>query len=141
MHALETLHTALRPGGLLLDVRPAPQFPQVEVWRSTVGELNAGAAVVRLGQVEDPCIETLPAVDAALQTVIDAGRFVRERTEVFTFVNHCDSIDSWLAYMAEHWVDARISAEVVAHAREELSREAGELRVVEAIQAARLRRR
>jgi hypothetical protein len=140
VRALETLHTALRPAGLLLDVRPAPQFPQVEVWHRDARGLSAGAAVVRLGQVEDPCIETLPAVDAALQTVIDAGRFVRERMEVFPFVNHCDSIDNWLAYMDVHWVDARISAEVVAHTREELSREAGELRVVEAIQAARLRR-
>jgi hypothetical protein len=144
VHALETLHTTLRPQGLLLDVRPAPQHPWVEVQRGGAmsrsgcgGRLGGG----RLGQVDDSYrIGTLAIADAALQTVIDAGRWVRERAETFTFVYHFDSVEAWLAYMAEHWSTAHLSTELIARAREEWSGAADELRIPRVIQAARLRR-
>lgn len=145
MHALETIHSALRPQGLLLDIRPAPQHPWVHIHRrrTTGDETNQtqDERVMQLGQIDDSYrMRTLAVADAALQTVLDAGRFVRERTQVFTFVYHFDSVESWLAYMAEHWSSAHVSADVIARARNELSAQTDEIRVLRTIQAARLRR-
>lgn len=136
MHALKTMHTALRPRGLLLDVRPAPRHPWLEVQRGDTGERG-----IRLGQIDDSFrIGTLATADAALQTLIDAGWFVRESGETFTFVYQCDSVNTWLAHMAEHWSTARINAELIARAHSELAKGPGALRVLRAIYAARLRR-
>jgi hypothetical protein len=133
VHALETIHTALRPHGLLLDVRPAPRHPVVEARR--------GDAVVPLGHLDDGFrIGTLAVADAALQRLIDAGRFIPEREETFTFVYHCDGVDEWLAYMAEHWSTARVDVDLIARARAALPEGTGELRVLREIRAARLRR-
>jgi hypothetical protein len=136
VHALEVLHTTLRPSGLLLDVHPAPHLPLIQAWRGDGGD----GRVVPLGQVDDPCFDRLPDLDATLQTVIDAGRFALERAEEFTFINHAADIDDWLAFMAAHWIGGTISDEVVARARVELAREPGELRVIERVHTARLRR-
>lgn len=140
MHALQSLYAALRPQGLLLDVRPAPEHPVVEVMRGR-GAMDQSEQVVQLGQLDDSYrLRTLATADAALQTLIDAGRFVRERAETFTFIYHFDNVDTWLAYMAEHLSTAHISAELTVLARQELSAQTGELRILRAIQAARLRR-
>ena len=164
MRALSTVHNALRPRGLLLDVRPAPQHPWLVIqhnqhnqhnqhgdpnspataYRDTRG--NGGAAeevgrVVRIGPIDDSYrIRTQITADAAMQTVIDAGHFVWERAETFTVVYHSESMETLLAYMAEHWSSAHISAHVIDQAREELAREPGEAQVRRAIRAVRLRR-
>jgi hypothetical protein len=156
VHALDTLHTALRPQGLLLDVRPAPEHPWVEVahrrdthTRST----GPGDEAVRLGRVDDSYrMGTLAIADAALQTAIDAGRFVHEREETFTFIYHFDGVETWLAHMAEHWSTGRLSPDLIARARQELpgqtaaggdegnEGESRELRILRAIRVSRLRR-
>ena len=70
------IHTALRPGGLLVDIRPAQQQPCLEISRA---ETRA-----RLGHIHDTYrMSTLAMADAALQTVIDAGLFVREEESTF----------------------------------------------------------
>jgi hypothetical protein len=98
VHALESLHTALRPQGLLLDVRPAPEHPWVEVVCSDA--VDGGERVLRPGQLDDSFrLGTLATADAALQTLIEAGRFVREDAETFTCVYHWPSADAWLTYM------------------------------------------
>jgi hypothetical protein len=137
VHALESLHASMRPNGLLLDVRPAPEHPVVEIVRRS----NA-VSRDRLGHLDDSYrIGTLTTADAALHTLIDAGQFVWERIEAFTFIYYFDSEEAWLAYMAEHWATAHVSADLVARAEEAHSAEAGELRILRPIQAARLRRR
>jgi hypothetical protein len=160
VHALDILHTALRPGGLLLDVRPAPEHPWVEVARSSTGgndadnrNLGRRDDAVRLGRVDDSYrMGTLATADAALQTAIDAGRFAREREQTFTFVYHFDSVPTWLAYMAEHWSTGRLSPDLIARAWRELPGKTAdggnggndgdthELRILRAIRASRLRR-
>jgi hypothetical protein len=140
VHAFESLSTALRPHGLLLDVRPAPEHPEVEIVRG--GDLvNRDQRRLQLGQLDFSFrMGALSAADAAAQTLLDTGQFVRERSERFTFSYHFDRVDDWLTYMSEHWAAVQISAEMVARVREELAAEAGELRIVRTIQAARLRR-
>lgn len=142
MHALETMRSALRPHGLLLDVRPARRHPWVAIRHGDAADRSKRLGkVVRVGQVDDSYrLGTLASADEALLTLIDAGCFIQERAETFTFVYHFDSIDNWLAYMAEHWSTAKISGEVIDQAQDALSRETGEVLVLRAIRAARLRR-
>jgi hypothetical protein len=94
-------------------------------------------------------IGTQAPADVALQTLIDAGRLVREREETFTFVYHFDGVETWLAYMAEHWSTARLSADLIARAQQALlpgdegragtRRDGDELRILRSIRASRLR--
>jgi hypothetical protein len=134
VNALERMWAVLRPDGLLLDIRPAPQRPWVEVRRSE--------SVATLGQIDDSYrFGTLQVADAAVQTLVDAGRFARDRDGVFTFVYHLDSVDAWLEYMSENWNSATIAADVIARAREALpSGVEGEVRIPRIIRATRLRR-
>jgi hypothetical protein len=140
VHAFESLYTALRPHGVLLDVRPAPEHPELEIVRGG-DAVKRHRKVLRLGQLDFSFrMGALAGADAAAQALLDTGRFVRERAERFIFSYHFDSVDDWLTYMARHWPTVQISAEMVARAREELAAEAGELRILRTIQAARLRR-
>ena len=139
MPALETIHHSLRPDGLLLDVRPAPQHPWVVIYRGA-NHVDQTGRIVRVGQMDDSYrIETQVVADAAVQTMIAAGRFGRERAETFTVVYHFESVEAWLTYMADHWSSAHISASLIEEARAELAREPGEVRVLRAIRAVRLR--
>jgi hypothetical protein len=134
VNALEKMWTVLRPGGLLLDIRPAPQRPWVEV--------QHGESVTTVGQIDDSYrFGTLQVADNAVQTMIDAGRFVRERDVSFTFVYLLDSVDAWLDYMSENWNSATISPDLIARAHQALPAGVeGELRIPRLIRAARLRR-
>lgn len=133
MNAVERMWAALRPGGLLLDIRPATEHPRVEIQR--------GERVVTIGRIDDSYrIGTLLVADTAVQMVVDAGQFAWERDERFTFVYHLESVDAWLAYMAEHWSSAVIAPDMIVRAREALpSRAEGELRILRTIRATRLR--
>ena len=95
------IHTALRPTGFLLDIRPAQQQPWLEVGRAEKR--------TRLGQIDDAYrMGTLAMADAALETVIEAGLFEREEEITFPFIYHCGEVDAWLAYMADHWSSATV---------------------------------
>jgi hypothetical protein len=134
VNALELMWAALRPGGLLLDIRPAPEHPWVEV--------QCGERVVRISQIDDSYrIGTLQVADAALQTLVDAGRSARDRDVTFIYMYHLDSVDAWLKYMAEHWSSAIISADMIARAHEALPPGVeGEVRIPRIIRATLLRR-
>ena len=133
MHALEIIHTALRPGGVLLDIRPAQQQPWIEVSRAET--------CTRLGRIDDRYrMGTLAVADAALETVIEAGLFEREVEITFPFIYHCGDLDTWLAYMADHWSSATVDATLTERAREALREDTGGLRILRAIHTARLRR-
>lgn len=140
MRALETVHHSLRPDGFLLDVRPAPQHPWVVIQHDGTNHGDKTRRIVRVGQMDDSYrMETQAVADAAVQSMIAAGRFVRERAETFTVIYHFESVEAWLTYMADHWSSARISAPIIARARAEMAREPGEVRVLRAIRAVRLR--
>lgn len=139
MHALETIHTALRPQGLLLDVRPAPRHPIVEIARHA--GTDEGKRWTPIGRVDDSYRhQTLAMSDAALLQVIEDGRFKPERAEAFTFIYHFERVETWLAHMAEHWSTAKLADELVAKARQEQARVVGEVRVLRVVNATRLRR-
>jgi SAM-dependent methyltransferase len=134
--ALDAIHTALRPDGLLLDVRPARRHPWVEVQQAHT------QAPMRLGQINDAYrIGTQVAADAALQAMIAVGRLQQERKTRFLFVYHFETPDAWLDYMAADWQSARVSRRLIARVREALLTEPrGEVRILRWITAARYRR-
>jgi hypothetical protein len=137
---LETLHTAMRPRGVLFDVRPAPHYPWVELARRA--SADDGSRVGQLGQIDDSYrMGTLAVADAALQTIIAAGAFRLEHVATFTFIYRFDCVASWLAYMTTHWCSARLSPELIARASAEPPENTNELRVPRVMSAARFRRR
>ena len=133
MNALRTLHTALRPQGVLLDIHPEPHHSLVEIRR--------GHQTLSVGQV-DQTQDTgeIISARAALHQVIDEGYFVAERELTFDFVRHFDSVDSWLAFRAERKSSGTIAQEVLACSRALLAEAPGELCVRRSIRAARYRR-
>lgn len=133
MRALRNIHSALRPGGVLLDLQPARRS-RVELSLPDQ-TLVAGAIDESLGYAA-----TQAALDA-LHTVVDAGLFAFEAERTFQFLYYFDGLDEWQQHMADHWHRARVSPELVAHARELLAAHpAGALRVSRTLRAARLRR-
>lgn len=133
MRALRNIHSALRPGGLLLDIHPEPKHPwlvaQVDAQTIPVGQLDES---FRIG--------TVRFARAALQEVSDNGLFVFERETTFVFIYHFADVDAWLGHMAGHWASAGIPADMAKRARELLATGKGELRIPREIHAARLRK-
>jgi hypothetical protein len=133
VHALERIHSALRPSGFLLDIRPAQQHPWLDV--------GSAENYTRLGCIGDTYrMGTLAVADTALETVIEAGLFEREEEIAFPFIYHCGDLDAWQAYMADHWSSATVDATLIECAREALREDTGDLRITRAIRATRLRR-
>jgi hypothetical protein len=130
--ALRNIHTALRPGGLLLDIHPEPENP----WLVAV----MGDETMNVGQLDDSFrAKTVLAARAALHTVVDAGLFVREHEITFTFNYHFASVADWQWHMTNNWHSAGIAAGMVERAQAAMSAGAVELRIARAIHAARLR--
>src|SRR5262245_5691421 len=104
------MHSALRPGGRLLDLHPDALHSPVEAC--------VGDAIMPLGHLDETRhIHDVHVARAARQAATDAGLFVLEREVRFTFVTHYDTVESWLTYMAEHVQKAVIPTELVARAR------------------------
>lgn len=132
MRALQNIHSALRPGGVLLDIHPEPKSPWLMAQR--------GGQMTSIGQLDETFrIGTVLSARAALQSVIDAGLFVHESEITFVFIYHFASVEAWLDHMAENWASARFPVDMVARAREAIATEGGELRIPREIHAARLR--
>ncbi len=133
MNALSRIYAALRPRGLLLDLQEA-----THAWV----EVGVGGAILSIGHLhERQDIQDIHIMLTGRQAAIDAGQFVLERETRFTFVEHFDTVESWLTYRAEHEQGAAIPAEVVARARALLPPgTAGEVRISSEVSAARLQR-
>jgi len=139
VHALKTVYSALRPRGLLLDVRPASPRPVVEVVHG--GETAVDRRVEQLGRIDDSYrLETLAAADAAVNILVAGGLLTQERVETFSIYYYFPTVDSLFAYAAEHWRRANVSAALVARARQAVSNTSGELRIKRHLHAARYRR-
>lgn len=133
MRALRNIHSALRPGGFLLDIHPEPKHPWL------VAQVDA--RTIPVGQLDESFrIGTVRSARAALQQVIDDGLFVFEREMTFIFTYHFADVDAWLGHMAGHWASAGIPEKMAKRARDLLATGEGELRISREIHAARLRK-
>jgi hypothetical protein len=103
--------------------------------------VHLGERVEPLGDVDTSAnVAKVLAARRVLASFVDAGRFDRERVTSFEFRYHFASVDTWLAYMAEHWTSASIAPAQVTRARELLSAGGGALVIRERVYAARYRR-
>jgi hypothetical protein len=133
VRALRNIHTAVRPGGVLIDLQPA---------RRSRLELARGGQTLVVGVIdESPGYAALQVGLDALRDVTSAGLFAPESETSFPILYHCGSVDEWIEEMAGHWHRARVAPELIARARS-LAADApdGVLRVSRMLRAARFRR-
>jgi len=117
----------------LLDLHPEPVPPRVEA--------HQDGRATDVGLLDTAANETkVIAARAKLASVIGSGLFVKTRSTTFEFRYYFDSVDTWLAYMADRWVDATIDPDLVSRARQLLEPAPGELVLREQVYASRLER-
>lgn len=109
VHALETTRELLDVDGLLLDIHPSGEPPQV-IFRN-------GDEMRVLGylQESDDFIEYLQASEA-ITAVIQRGLFHAEAAIRFEFSVHADSIPALVDYLKKEWKDAILAPEIIAQA-------------------------
>jgi SAM-dependent methyltransferase len=134
VHALETIHNLLKPGGILLDIHPTNEPATIDV--------RLREQVIPAGWISesDDYVEYEWA-DEAVAAAVNNGLFARERCGTFKFVWHADSMSELRAYLAEEWKDAIVD-DVTAMRTEELLKlplQDKEILVSQAIRIARYR--
>jgi hypothetical protein len=134
VHALETIHHLLKPGGILLDIHPTNEPATIDV--------RLREQIIPAGWISesDDYVEYEWA-DEASAAAVDRGLFAQERCGTFKFVWHADSMSELRAYLAEEWKDAIVD-DVTAMRTEELLKlplQDKEILVSEAICIARYR--
>lgn len=109
VHALEKVHSLLRPGGQLIDIHPMFDPPAFEV---RVGERIFPAGWLR----ETDDYEEYEAADRALAEVVKRGLFSVERQGTFSFITHADTAAELRQYLIDEWQDAIIDEVTFARA-------------------------
>ncbi len=135
VHALHTLHGLLKTDGLLIDIHPGGSRPEFFVLarseRLFVGRLEETDNFVEYAQAQ-----------AALDEAVRDGLFRLEQAGEFDFVNHAETPQALLDYLAENWKDAVVPPEVAQNAAAAFAQPGGrEVLLVEQIAIVRLRRR
>jgi hypothetical protein len=111
VHALEKVHSLLKPGGQLIDIHPMFDPPAFEV--------RVGAKKFPVGWLrETDDYEEYELADEALAEVVKRGLFEIERKGTFSFITHADSATELKQYLIDEWKDAIIDEVTFAHAAE-----------------------
>jgi hypothetical protein len=116
VHALEIVHSLIKPGGLLVDIHPLGDPPAIQVL------LQGQTIQVGWLQESDNFIEYPQATDALAQ-VITRGWFALDQQGEFIFITHATSWEDLENYLKAKWHDAILpegAALRVQRLREEL---------------------
>lgn len=112
VHALTEIQRTMRPGGVLIDLRPVRDPDrQLEVTR-TGGALVVGDFDVFAD--DDPDDE---AAHEAVRRVVQDGLFSRERDGRFKFSFYWDSVDEMMEYGEARWSSVSLSTAIQERAR------------------------
>ena len=122
MHALEITHSLLKPDGLLVDIHPNGEHPQIEVHMGGKAQL-AG----HLDETDD--FEEYFNADEALMEATRRGLFTVEREGLFTFLTHSSTIEELADFLEAEWSDSVLHKETIERATE-LMGEPGEDREI-----------
>jgi hypothetical protein len=114
VHALETVHPLLKPGGVLADIHPGTE----KAW--IVAQVNGKEYFLDCVEETDDYIEYKQANDALAQ-VIERGLFTTEEAGQFTFIIHAATIEEMREYLTANWKDAILNESVDIKAREYLT--------------------
>ena len=110
VHALEQIHTLLRPGGYLIDIHPNGELVEF------ILPLEDGEQFIGHMQETDDYIEYHQANDALEATVV-AGLFKVVKSGEFEFLTHAETFDELKTFLDENWSDSVITEDVIASAK------------------------
>jgi hypothetical protein len=112
VHALEKIHSLLKPDGVLIDIHPTGEPASIEI------RVRDRVTLAGWLQETDDYVEYEWA-NEALNQIVRSGLFTVERQSVFTFNTYAASIAELRDHLAEAWKDA-ILDEITAARAEEL---------------------
>ena len=110
VHALEQAWQALRPGGLLVDLRPLSLDSPLEILSAERVE-RAGLVDMSADLPDDR------AVDQAIEAAVRAAVFLPLVTQRFDFAYYWETFEGMRQYTAEKWDTAVFPVEVLAKAQ------------------------
>jgi hypothetical protein len=107
VHALKEIHRVLKPGCILVDLRPLADRWPVEI--STKGGFLETGRVIDLptGLGDDM------AADESAQEAARLGWFMRQQEFSFPFYTYWDDPGEMISYISERWTDFLILEDVV----------------------------
>jgi hypothetical protein len=110
VHALEIAHSLLKKDGLLIDIHPTGQPPQVEA--------HVGEEIHLAGHLQEKgnFLEKNILASDALKAVTGRGLFGLERDGLFTFLTHAPTITTLADHLASEWTDAVLDEEPIERA-------------------------
>jgi hypothetical protein len=123
VHALETVHSLIKPGGLLLDIHPGVEKAWVEV------RVNGKDYFLDVVEETDDYIEYKQANDALAQAG-EKGLFSTEETGKFLFVIHAGSMEEMRGFLTDNWKDAILDESLDGKATEYSSKAADSYEVL-----------
>ena len=93
VHALESIHRLLAPGGRLIDIHPFAEAPVVEI--------HQGGRITFSEPLPAYAVEDIEHSKRALAEVIGRGLFAVERADMFDFRTYAASVAELVAYLTE----------------------------------------
>jgi hypothetical protein len=106
VHALSTIRKLLKPRGVLIDIHPGSQKPELFV------RLGSGRHFVGYLEEMDNFVEYVQA-QAALEASVQNGTFRADHAGKFAFVTYADTLPALQTYLAENWKDAILTPSVL----------------------------
>ncbi len=107
MHALESIHGLLAPGGLLLDIHPTDEPAGIYL---SQGRSRQFAAFLE----ETDGYEEYRQADRAVAQAVQSGLYRLERSAFFWFTIHAASLPELEQFLRLEWKDAVIPAQAWA---------------------------
>ena len=123
VHALETVHSLIKPGGLLIDIHPGLDKAWVEV------RVNGKDYFLDIVEETDDYIEYRQA-NEALTEIVKRGLYSVEESGKFIFIIHAGSMDEMREFLSASWKDAVLNDSLDGKAREYFSKAAESLEIL-----------
>lgn len=122
VHALESIHRLLAPGGRLVDIHPFTEAPLIEI--------HEGKRITFSEPAPDYPLADIEHAEKALADVAGRGLFTVERASTFDFRTYASSVAELMNFLAEqgNWTEEEATAreEAMAAHVEQLLAAAGE---------------